>query len=91
MIARGQNAGPAGRNRAVAGHVRRGVVAVDEGPIGHDEMDLDRHGVGPDLPGDELDEGVGHDLTLAAVVTSSFGGQSSPTQRGMHGDRLRDG
>ena len=65
----GRGAVPARPGSARVGHPRRLVAACQQSVVGHHELDLDWRAdrVGPArAPGDE---GVGHDLAEAAVVT----------------------
>src|SRR5690606_4235149 len=65
---------PTGGDGPVPGDHGGLAVAPQEGAVGHDELDLDGCGVGRGLPGDTLDEGVGHDLPAAARITLGAGG-----------------
>ena len=40
----------------------------EQGPIGNDQLHLNRNPLGCCLPGDAFDEGVGHDLAPATLV-----------------------
>ena len=67
-IAAQQAAGQGGRDRSVAGQVGRLGAAGQQSGVGHHELDLDRHRGGVGLPGQPLDEGVGHDLAAGAAA-----------------------
>ena len=80
-----EGAGPAGGDGAVAGDPGRFGVGLEEGAVGHDELDLD--------PGDPargagaaFDEGVGHGLAAGAGVPGGAEGVGVPGQGGVYAD-----
>ncbi len=85
-----QFAGPAGGDDAVAGEAGGFAVALEEGAVGHDELDLDA-GDPAGGAGGAFDEGVGHELAAGAGVTGVAEGVGVPGQGGVHGDALGDG
>jgi hypothetical protein len=58
--------------------------------VGHDQVDLDRDGVGAGLSGGPFDEGVGHHLPTSALVAGGAGGVGGCEQGGVGGDALGD-
>jgi hypothetical protein len=63
---------------------------LEEGAVGHDELDLHAR----DSPGgarSAFNQGVGHDLSTCPVIPFGAKGVGVPAERGMHGDALRDG
>ena len=72
-----------------AGSSRCAPVA-EQGLVGHDQVDLERHVGRGCLSGDALHEGVGHDLPAAARVALPDQGVGLAAERGVGGDALRD-
>ncbi len=78
-------AGPAGGDGAVAGEPGGLTVALEQGAVGHDELDFD-----PGDPaggaGDPFGQGVGHELPAAPRVAGGAGGAGGPGEGGVRGD-----
>jgi len=83
-------AGERCRYRAEPGDLRRRALSRKQAPVGHDELDLERHPVGGGLPGDPLDEGVGHDLTFRPRIAQGVRRRGRPGQGSVHGHPLDD-
>ena len=85
-----QVAGPGGGDDAVAGEAGGFAVALEEGAVGHDELEFDA-GDPAGGAGGAFDEGVGHELAAGAGVPVVAEGVGVPGQRGVHRDALTDG
>jgi hypothetical protein len=75
---------------AVAGEAGGFAVALEEGAVGHDEVDLDS-GDAAGGSGGAFDQGVGLDLSQGAGVPGGVEGVGVPCQCRVHGDSLVDG
>ena len=85
-----EGAGPAGGDGAVAGEPGGFGVGLEEGAVGHDELDLDA-GDPAGGAGGALDQGVGHGLAAGAGVPVGAEGVGVPGQGVVDGDALGDG
>ena len=83
-------AGPAGGDGAVAGEPGGFGVGLEEGAVGHDELDFDA-GDPAGGAGGAFDQGVGHELAAAPGSPAVAEGVGVPGQRGVDGDALGDG
>ena len=82
--------GPAGGDGAVAGEAGGFGVGLEEGAVGHDELDLDAADPAGGAGG-AFDQGVGHGLAAGAGVSGGAEGVGVPGQGGVEGDALGDG
>ena len=82
--------GPAGGDDAVAGEAGGFAVALEEGAVGHDELDLDAADPAGGAGG-AFDQGVGHELPAGPGVPGAAEGVGVPGEAGVHRDALRDG
>ena len=85
-----EGAGPAGGDGAVAGEPGGFGVGLEEGAVGHDELDLDAADPAGGAGG-AFDEGVGHGLAAGAGVPVGAEGVGVPGQGVVDGDALGDG
>ena len=79
-----------GGDDAVAGYPGGFAVALEEGAVGHDELELDA-GDAAGGAGSPFDQSVGLDLAAGARVPAGPEGVGAPGQRGVDGDALVDG
>ncbi len=77
-----EGAGPAGGDGAVAGEPGRLGVGLEEGAVGHDELDFDPGDPGRGA-GAAFDQGVGHQLAAAPGVPGVPEGVGVPAQGGV--------
>ena len=84
-------AGEGGVDRSESDDVGGGVVVGEQGAVGHHDLHLDVDLGGARLPGEALDQGVGHDLTTGAGVPVDACGVGGLPECGQTGDALLDG
>ena len=84
-------AGECGVDRSESDDVGGGGVVGEESAVGHHDLHLDVDLGGACLPGDALDQGVGHDLTTGAGVPVDACGVGGLPECGQTGDALLDG
>ena len=77
--------GPAGGDDAVAGEPGGFGVALEEGAVGHDELDFDA-GDPAGGAGGAFDQGIGHELPAGARVPGGAEGVGVPGQGRVDGD-----